>query len=148
MFQLPLQIHLQTNQTLNQKRISSGQRGRKVRLNMFPPAGNWPQRVSEVLLPTWPGAAAGGGPSAPALSAIETECTAKPRTSKGPPFVMQFPPEESKASEGRVLSSSCTGGHHTLWEPHPVQRILGKGRRKGTTISKRTTTCMLVRHKG
>ena len=73
---------------------------------MFPPAGNWPQRVSEVLLPTWPGAAAGGGPSAPALSAIETECTAKPRTSKGPPFVMQFPPEESKASEGRVLPSA------------------------------------------
>lgn len=42
-------------------------------VKMFPPAGNWPQRVSGVLLPSWPGAAEGGDPSAPALSATERE---------------------------------------------------------------------------
>lgn len=59
--------------TLNQTGISSGQRGRKVSGGTWsPPAGNWPQTVSEVLLPTWPGSAAGGDLSAPAPSATET----------------------------------------------------------------------------
>lgn len=40
---------------------------------MFPPAGNWPQRVSGALRPAWPGAAEGGGPSVPAVSVTDTE---------------------------------------------------------------------------
>lgn len=60
-------------QTLNQTGIPAGRRGRKASGETWsPPAGNWPQTVAEVLLPTWPGSAAGGDLSAPAPSATET----------------------------------------------------------------------------
>lgn len=59
-------------------------------LKMSPPAGNWPQRVSGVLPPAWPGDAEGGGPSAPAPSAVETELSdvAKSRTSNSSPLAI------------------------------------------------------------
>lgn len=104
---------------------------------MFPPAGNWPQRVSGALRPAWLGAAAGGGPSVPAVSVTDTELSdGRLRLPNSSPLAMPFPPEGSRASAGDSLSSSPVETSRTAAVLHGA-RGSGKGRRRGAAARRR-----------
>lgn len=103
-----------------------------------------------MLLPSWPGAAEGGGPSAPALSAIESKLSEvwQSQGCNSSPSAMQFPPDQSGASGNSPLLKLYPADIHAVALSHSAKDS-GKEEEGNYCLQEdRSMQSMLIGHKG